>query len=248
MKPKVIITWFAPAFCFLLFWEFLIYVRPDFNFFLGSPTGVWLELLSALSNSLLYDIGVTATEALTGFVAGTVVGTTLGLLLWLSPTIFHMMKPYVIAVGAIPVFALGPVVVFWFGTGMSSKIFIAFLSTVMIAFIHAYEGAVNVDPNLLRVMHALRSSKWTIYRKIIIPSASLWMLAGIRLNISMALLGAFIGEFIASRAGLGHFIIVAEGLYNVNQIWVGILGLMFLALVFHAATKPIETWANMWKQ
>jgi NitT/TauT family transport system permease protein len=63
----------------------------------------------------------------------------------------------------------------------------------------------------------------------------------------MALLGAFVGEFIASRTGLGHLIVVAEGLYNVNLIWVGIFGIVGLAMAFLAITTPVERWARRWK-
>ncbi len=73
------------------------------------------------------------------------------------------------------------------------------------------------------------------------------MLAGIRLNVGMALLGAFIGEFTSSRYGLGHLIIVAEGLYDVNQIWVGVICIKGLAIVLHSCTLPIERWASRWK-
>ena len=83
--------------------------------------------------------------------------------------------------------------------------------------------------------------------KVVGPTAIIWVLAGARINIGMALLGAFIGEFIGSSSGLGHLIIVAEGLFNVSQIWVGVFGIVIVALIFQALTLPVESWARRWR-
>ena len=156
-------------------------------------------------------------------------------------------RPYLVALGSVPVFALGPVLIFWFGTGIWSKVVLGFLSTFVIALTQAYTGATEADPNLLRLTKAFGGTRSQAFSKIIVPSATIWVLSGIRLNIGMALLGAFIGEFISSRMGLGHLIIIAEGLYNVNQIWVGVIGIMSIAIFFHSCTLPIERWASRWK-
>jgi len=159
-----------------------------------------------------------------------------------------MTKPYLIILGALPVFALGPILIFWFGTGILSKIVIGFLATFVIALMQAYNGASRTDNNLLILIQSFGGSKMDSFKKVVIPSSLFWVLAGIRINISMALLGAFIGEFISSEAGLGHEIIMAEGLFNVNQIWVGVIGLVLIALLFNSLTLLIENWAKKWNR
>jgi NitT/TauT family transport system permease protein len=238
----------APAVIVLSLWQAAAVVNPGYDFTTGSPLGIAREFaaLWAVGN-LPLDFAITGVEAILGFLAGTVIGTSVGLAMWTSRIVFLIARPYLIALGAVPVFALGPALIFWFGTGIWSKVVLGFLSTFVIALVQAYTGATEADPNLLRLTEAFGGTRRQMFFKIIVPSATIWVLSGVRLNIGMALLGAFVAEFISSRMGLGHMIIIAEGLYNVNQIWVGVIGIMILAILFHSFTLPIERWANRWK-
>jgi NitT/TauT family transport system permease protein len=238
----------APAVILISLWQIIATANPAYDFTVGSPLGVARELRTlATSGNLVRDFGVTALEAVLGFATGTMLGTSVGLAMWTSRIFFMISRPYLVALGAVPVFAFGPVLIFWFGTGIWSKVVLGFLSTFIVALTQAYTGATEADPNLLRLTRAFGGTRTQMFFKIIVPSAALWVLSGIRLNIGMALLGAFVAEFISSRMGLGHMIIIAEGLYNVNQIWVGVIGIMALAILFHSFTLPIERWANRWK-
>lgn len=237
-----------PALTVIFLWDLIVTRSPRLDFTIGSPAGILNEFgVLVRTGTLGRDFGITTLEAILGFLSGTVVGTAVGLALWTSRTVFLIARPYLVALGAVPVFALGPVLIFWFGTGIWSKVVLGFLSTFIIALVQAYTGATEADPNLLKLTNAFGATRSQTFLKIIVPSATLWVLSGIRLNIGMALLGAFVGEFISSRMGLGHLIIIAEGLYNVNQIWVGVIGIMFIAIIFHLCTLPIEKWANRWK-
>ena len=237
-----------PALACLALWQIWILLLPDHVFFIGSPSGTLQELISAVAEGkLFYHMGITASEALFGFVAGSLIGTLLGLMLWYFPAAYRISSLYIVSLGSVPVFALGPVLIFWFGTGMTSKVVLGFLSTFVVALAQAHTGAKEADVNLLRLTTAFGGTKWQMLTKIIAPSSAIWVLAGMRINLGMALLGAFVGEFISSQAGLGHFIITAEGLYNVNQIWVGVLGITTLAISFHMLTIPIERWAKRWQ-
>lgn len=238
----------APMIVLLSLWQIAVNRTPLYDFTFGSPAGIVREFkILGEAGNLARDFCVTALEAVLGFIAGSVIGTVAGLSLWLSKIAYAVARPYLVALGSVPVFALAPVLIFWVGTGIWSKIVLGFLSTFVIAVVQAYTGATEADPNLLRLTKAFGGTRTQAFFKIIVPSAAIWVVAGIRLNIGMALLGAFIGEFISSRMGLGHLIILAEGLYNVNQIWVGVIGIMMIAIIFHLFTLPVERWANRWK-
>lgn len=238
-----------PAMIVFLVWQFLIYVRPHLEFFIGSPLGVLNELGRSVRDGQLPEaILVTGFEALIGFLAGSIIGTLAGLLFWHFKWLNDIFRTYLSVLGAVPIFALGPVLVFWFGTGLWSKIVLGFLSTLILAVSQAFNGASEVDPNLQKLMRVFGATPWQIFSKLVLPSSLIWLLAGIRINIGLALLGAFIGEFIASKRGLGYMIIVAQGLYNVNQIWVAIGGIMFIALLFYILTGPIERRARRWQE
>lgn len=237
-----------PLIVAVVVWQAMVSATPGYDFTFGSPQGIAREVgVLTAEGSLWSNVGVTAIEAVLGFLAGSAVGTMVGLTLWLSKTAYTIARPYLIALGAVPVFALAPVLIFWFGTGIWSKVVLGFLSTFVVAVSQAHTGAKEADPNLIRLTQAFGGTKAQVFLKIIVPSAAIWVIAGVRVNIGMSLLGAFVGEFISSRTGLGHMIIVAEGLYNVNQIWVGVIGLVAIALFFHLCTWPIERWALRWK-
>lgn len=236
-----------PAVVIVIAWQALAASHTSYAFFLGSPLGVLREMLALLRDgTLLRDILVTAGEALAGFTIGTLLGTLVGLTFWYSDSAYAIAKPYLIALGSLPIFALAPVLIFWFGTGVLSKIVMGLLSTFVVAVIQARNGAMSADRDLLRLAKTYRASKTTTFWRIVVPSAALWVTAGIRLNVGMALLGAFIGELVASRAGLGYLIVVAQGLFNVNQIWVGVVGIVFIALLMQLLAYPAERWAQRW--
>lgn len=238
----------TPGLLAVLVWQLIVHFAPRYEFFVGSPLGIVREFgVLWREENLPVHVLVTTVEAILGFLAGCTLGTVVGLAMWGSQRVYEISRPYLIALGSVPVFAFGPVLIFWFGTGLWSKVVLGFLSTFVIAVVQAHTGASEADPNLLRVVKAFGGTHRQAFLKIIVPSATIWVLAGIRLNIGMALLGAFIGEFISSRMGLGHLIIVAEGLYNVNQIWAGTICIVAIAMVFHACTMPIERWAKRWK-
>lgn len=248
MRIKGYLLQSLPGLAVLLFWQLMVWKNEKLDFTIGSPLGIAAELRTlGVTADFWMHIGITATEAVLGFLAGCVVGTTVGLSLWLSRTAYEIARPYLIALGSVPVFALAPVLIFWFGTGMLSKVILGFLATFVIAVVQAHSGACEADPNLLRLTKAFGGNRKQMLVTIVFPSAAIWVVAGIRLNIGMALLGAFIGELIAARAGLGHFIMVAQGLYNVNQIWVGVFSIVALAVTFYWLTKPFEKWASRWK-
>lgn len=250
MKDTLLINLFRllPALVIIAFWQFVSMRWPHIDFTTGSPLGIMNEFVILLHGGVFFrDFGVTMLEAILGFLAGTAIGTVTGLFLWTVRTTYDVVRPYLLALGALPIVALGPMVIFWFGTGMLSKIVLGFLATVVIAITQSYAGACEADAELLKMAQVFGGTRRQVFWRIVLPSAALWVVAGVRINVSMALLGAFVGEFISSQVGLGNLIITAEGLYNVNQIWVGIVGILLIALLFHAATFPLEQWASKLK-
>jgi len=114
--------------------------------------------------------------------------------------------------------------IMWFGTGLFAKIMMAMLSTIIIAFSQSYEGARNVEIKQINLLRSFGANKSLIFKKLIIPSSLIWVFNSLRLTVSFALLGAFIGEFISAEAGLGYRILKAGGLYDVPLVLASPLG------------------------
>lgn len=222
-------------------WEAAVHGDQRLIFFFGAPSRVARCLWERTTNgTLILDFGITAGEALAGFVLGNIVGTVLGLGLWHFKTLFQVARPFIVALGAAPVFALAPMLIIWFGTGFFSKVMISGFSTVFIALAQAYSGASEVNPSYLRLMRSLRATQRQTFRKVIAPAALVWVISGFRLNVGFALLGAFIGEFISSNRGLGHLILVASGLFDTPLVFAGIVALAVIALLMNFGVTRME--------
>ncbi len=230
-----------PLVVFIALWEFLVRNNDRLIFFFGLPSKIATYLFTkTMDGSLPADFGTTFVEALLGFVIGNLVGTLIGLGLWYSKTAFSISKPYIIALGSAPIFALAPILIIWFGTGIFSKIMIAAISTVFIALFQSYTGASEVSTDYLRLMQTFNATKNQSFRKVIAPSSVVWVISAFKINVGFALLGAFIGEYISSNQGLGHLILVASGLFDIPLLLCGVLLLVSIALILNFAISKIE--------
>ncbi|NER29690.1 MAG: ABC transporter permease [Symploca sp. SIO1C4] len=243
-SPKYIKIYQAlPLVLFLFFWQFCVQQNQQLIFFFGSPIKIFNYLLNkTLDGSLLVDFIVTFFEASTGFILGNLLGTIIGLSLWFSNITFLIARPYIIALGSAPIFALSPLLIIWFGTGIFSKIMIATLSTVFVALFQAYTGASEVDKKYLRLLQSFGGSKMQTFRKVIAPSAIVWVVSAFRLNVGFAILGAFIGEFISSTRGLGHLILTASGLFDISLVLSGVFLLICMALLLNFLVSKSESY------
>lgn len=231
-----------PLIVFLFLWEILVRGDNQLIFFFGLPSKIISYLyFKTVDGSLPINFMVTFIEALLGFIIGNLLGMIIGLGLWYSKTAFSIAKPYIIALGSAPIFALAPLLIIWFGTGIFSKVMIATLSTVFIALLQSYTGASEVSIDYLRLMQTFGASKNQTFRKVVAPSSAVWVISAFKINVGFALLGAFIGEFISSNMGLGHLILVASGLFDISLVMCGVLLLICIALLFNYVISIIET-------
>ncbi len=245
---KILLYQLLILFIFLIGWEFLVSGSKRAVFLYGSPLIILKIFYNGLiSGRLLHDTYITLSETIIGFIIGNVIGIILGLGLWYSKTVFKIVKPYIIILGSIPIFALAPLMIIWFGTGILSKIVLVVLSTFILSMVQSYKGASEVDEDKIRMVKAFGATKNQIFTKIIVPSSVVWVISAVKLNIGFALLGAFIGEFISSEAGLGHYIIVSSGLYDISSVFVGVIMIAIISLVLSYIFDKIEHKVLPWK-
>lgn len=245
---RLLILTLLPLIVFLVFWQLATGNSQRLTFFYGSPVAIFNGLVSKIASGEFFkDLYITGLETVLGFIIGNVAGTILGLSLWYNRLVFDISRPYIVALGSIPVFALAPLVVIWFGTGLLSKVVMATLSTILVALVQAYNGAMEVDPLQLDLIKSLNGTKRQTLMKIVVPSSLSWVISAFRMNVGLALMGAFIGEFISSEAGLGYLIITSGGVYNIPMIFVGLLGIILLAMILTWAVGKLERKILHWK-
>jgi NitT/TauT family transport system permease protein len=230
---------------FLLAWETAGYVSPGVEFSLARPTLVAASVIDLCRGGvILRHIAVTGGAALIGMVAGTLVGAALGLLTWFSRSTALVLRPFVIALGALPILAVAPMMIIWFGIGLQMKIALASLSTVFVAFSHSSRGAEKVSNSYIEVLRGVNATGRQIFLKVVVPGSLDWVFSSMRLNAGLALLGTFIGEFIASDRGLGHLILRASSLYDIPRALAASLFIVLLALAFDGFGAFVEARRN----
>jgi NitT/TauT family transport system permease protein len=218
-----------PLIVFLALWQWAANASTQTQFLLGSPLLVVQSLWTNLLNGELpRHTAVTCIETLAGF------------LLLYHPRAAAISRGYVVAAGAIPPFALAPLMIIWFGVGIGMKIACAAFATVFVALAQAYQGGRAVPQDLSLLFDQFEASRRQRFFKLVLPSALDWLLNSFRLNISLALMGAFIGEFIMSDAGLGHVLLKAGGLYDIPLVWAATLCIVLLAVTLNGAVAILE--------
>jgi NitT/TauT family transport system permease protein len=206
------------------------------------------DMANAPTSGLLWNTSITATHAVAGFVIGNLLGTALGVGLWYLPTIAMIARPYLVALGALPVFAIAPMTILWFGVGFGAKVALATLAVVFLAASQAFKGAEEVDPLLLRRMKIYGASNRHIFFRLLLPSSLVWIISSLRLTVGAALLGSFVGEFIASDQGIGRVIIRAGGLYDTPTVLVGVFSMVAIAVGLDKLIVKLESHLYRWKK
>lgn len=223
-------------------WQWVSHLSTRAFFLFASPTSVASALADAIAHgTYLHDLRITGEEALIGLLLGTAIGSGAGLLFWLSETAAVVARPFILVVSTLPVFAVAPLLIVWFGIGTEMKIALATLATVFVAFNQGYRGAQAVSGEYLDILRGMGASKAQTLVKVIIPGALDWVFSSMRLNVGFSLLGAFIGEFISANEGLGYQIMKASGVYNVPAALAAAFGVAFLALTFDRLAAWVES-------
>jgi len=245
----ILVTQAAVLAALLGFWEHMTANNKQAAFMFGSPSAMAGFLAQMVSDGSLWrDIYVTGLETLLGFLVGNFVGTVTGLSLWYSRFVSRVLEPFVIALGSIPIIALAPIIIIWFGTGLISKVAMSTLSVVIVALVTSYKGAVGVDPDQFNLMLTLGASKFQIFRKLVVPSSLTDIFAGLKLTVGFALIGAIVGEFMSSSEGLGHAIFKAGSLYIIPKVFAALVATIALALLLTFVVGRTERRLMPWRR
>jgi NitT/TauT family transport system permease protein len=198
--------------------------------FFSSPT----EILSALraqwaDGSFLPNVGITAFETLLGLVAGSVAGMTVGLLLPQVRLVANVFEPFLMVLNGIPVIVIAPLFILWLGLGLASKVGISVYIVFFAMFIPVYTASLRLDTTFVDALRVMGASRSQIFWKVVVPSALPSVYTGLKIGSGLALIGAVIGEFVASRAGLGHMILYASGTLDTASLYLGIITIAVFA-------------------
>ncbi|MET8763120.1 ABC transporter permease [Lentzea sp. NPDC004782] len=219
----------------LVSWELTATYLID-PFFYSKPSAVAAKLadwftVGTSQGSIWEQIVVTLQEAVAGFVLGALAGVVLGILLGRSRLLADICAPFIKAANAVPRIVLASLFVVWFGLGMSSKIATAFVLVFFAVFFNAFQGAREVDRNLINNARILGAGRVQVLGTIVVPSATSWILASLHSAFGFALIGAVVGEFTGADRGLGLLINHAQGTFDTAGIYAGMIVITVIALL-----------------
>jgi NitT/TauT family transport system permease protein len=219
----------------LVAWEVLVIALAVPRFILPTPSAI-LQALIRFWDILLFDTGVTLFETIVGFITGSLVGLILAIGIVFSRVLEKIIYPPAIVTQVVPKLAVAPLFVIWFGIGMLPKIMIGIVICLFPVLVNAVTGMRAVDPRMLDLMHSINASRWQIFWKVEFPNSAPHIFAGLKIGITLAVVGAIVGEWLGSNAGLGHQILMANSqlrsdilfaaLFMLSVIGMGLFGLI----------------------
>jgi NitT/TauT family transport system permease protein len=239
---------------FLLVWHLLTTVpmangKPLFApFFFSTPLDVLARTWKDITGGAMWrHLGITMLETILAFAIGAGAGIVIGFAFARRELLAAVFDPYVKAANALPRVVLAPIFALWFGLGIWSKVALGFTLVFFIVFFNVYQGVKEVSPTVLANARMLGMNERQLLRHVYWPAALTWMFSSLHTSVGFALIGAVVGEYLGSSAGLGYKIHEAESVFDVTGVFSGMLILTVVVIILDAIVTRIENRLLVWR-
>ena len=235
----------AGALAFLVVWEAACWIFSIRPVLLPSPISVFHEIMTSpawFAEQTVYTVGIT----LAGFVAAVVFGVLFAVVIVEWKLLDRLLFPLFVGLNSVPKVALAPLFIIWFGVGDAPKIAIAFLIAVFAVVIDTALGLRSVPPDILDLAKTMRGSRLKVLLRVKLFCAMPHLFAGLKVAMSLALVGAIVGEFVSSQRGLGYVILSAQGMFDTTRVFAAIAILAVVGVVLIETVAIVERLAMPW--
>lgn len=217
-------------------------------FFFSTPLAVFERTFKDFYTGVIwYHLGITLLETMLAFAIGAFGGVLVGFWFARKAVIAAVFDPYVKMANALPRVVLAPIFALWLGLGIWSKVALGVTLVFFIVFFNVYQGVKEVSPTLLANARMLGMSERQLMRNVFWPSALTWMFSSLHTAVGFALVGAVVGEYLGSAAGLGYRIHQAEGVFDVTGVFSGMLVLSIFVIIIDTVVSAIENRLLVWR-
>jgi NitT/TauT family transport system permease protein len=248
-QAQVSVVQLAVLAAFLAVWQLAASWRIIDPFITSQPSAIAEKVLElANDGSLGYHIAVTVIETLIGFGIGTLLGIAIAGLFWWWDFLSDVADPYVVVLNATPKMALGPVFIIWLGATVTAVVALAVSISLFVTILSVYNGGRQADPEKLVVVSSFGASKWQQFSKVVFPSAVPTIIATLKVNIGLSLIGAIVGEFLAANAGLGYLIIYGQNIFKMSLVMTSLVILTVIAGVMYYCVNLLERYLLPWRR
>ncbi|MFG1464879.1 ABC transporter permease [Xanthobacter sp. DSM 24535] len=222
------------------------YLLPEF--FFSKPWDVLTRVYTLFVTGVIWKhLWITLTETVLAFIIGSVGGIVIGFWFARKPTVAAVFDPYVKMVNALPRVVLAPIFMLWLGLGIWSKVALGVTLVFFIVFFNVYQGVKEVSPVVLANARMMGMNERQLFRNVYWPSALSWMFSSLHTSVGFALVGAVVGEYLGSSAGLGYLIHQAEGVFDVTGVFAGMFILAAFVLVIDFGVTKVEHRLLVWR-
>lgn len=232
----IVIAVYVVAF---LLWQLATKVFAIPAFILPSPITI-LEQGAHNAATLGSNLWTTLVEVLIGFAIAAAGSVPLGVVLIYSKTIERVIYPFLVAFQATPKVALAPILVVWFGFGLTSKVLLALITAAFPIVINTVIGMKQTPREMIYLLRSLKASPWQVFAKTRLPVAAPYIFGGMKIGITLAVVGAVVGEFIASNAGLGYLLLVSNNNLDTPMLFAVVLVLAIMSSLLFYAVEAAE--------
>jgi NitT/TauT family transport system permease protein len=241
------ITQMAILVLFFLAWELAAKYGLIDPFITSQPTRMARTLLSLHKDGTLYiHIGYTLAETIAGFVSGTLLGIVIAVVLWWSDFLARVLDPYLVVLNSLPKIALGPIILVWIGAGAQAIIIIAMIISLIVTIIGVYNGFRQVDEDKIKLLRTFGANRLQILQKVMLPASISTIISAMKINVGLAWVGVIVGEFLVSKAGLGHLIVYGGQVFKLDLVMTSVIILAILAALMYQLVSWIEKRMVKW--
>jgi NitT/TauT family transport system permease protein len=218
------------------------------RFFFSTPYDVIVRVFSMFMEGSVYrHLWITLVETILAFVIGASLGIVIGFWFARKPLVAAVFDPYVKMMNALPRVVLAPIFALWFGLGIWSKVWLGVTLVFFIVFFNVYQGVREVPQVVLANARMLGMNERQLLRHVYWPAALAWVFSSLHTSVGFAVVGAVVGEYLGSAAGLGYLIHQAEGVFDVTGVFAGMVILMGFVMLIDGIVTLIEKPLLVWK-
>lgn len=232
---------------FLALWQYASGRWLD-PYWISQPSAVFAKLIEWWkSGELISNIQVTILESVVGFICGTVAGGIVGFIFGWFRRVADILDPFIIAIYSLPKVALAPLFIIWFGIGFEMKVMLTSIIVFFLVFFNTYSGVRETSRELIDIVRLMGARMSQVLRWVVLPSALTAIFVGLRVSVPYALIGAVVGEMMASNSGVGFLLMQSAGQFDTAGTFTALLILVAVAMIFNEAIRLAERHLLRWK-
>ena len=218
------------------------------QFLVSSPVLVFERLVAWISDgSLLGHLLYTMQACLAGFAIGATIGSTIGMVFGIYSSVARVISPFAAMLQSTPKIMLSPLIVVWVGVDLTMKVMIVMVSCMWVIFYNVWNATRSIDQHLLDQFRLMGASRRQIITGLYMPSALTWLLTSLRVAFPIALIGAVVGEFIASSQGLGYLALSSGHRFDSAGVLVAVIAITSMAMVVNSILSALQRKVALWQ-